>query len=81
MPKCVSFMRKCVQNSKERTIFVTLNLEWVRPFSSYEGIYIQNTDEFILLDGKSTPNIITNQHLRPYYHKRKTLTFGFFLGS
>ena len=36
-----------------------------------------------MVESKSTPDMITNEHLstnlRTYYHKRKTLTFGFIL--
>ena len=54
MPKCVSFMRRCVENAKEQSISVTLNSKGVRPFASYEGTYPKHN----MLEGKTTPNMI-----------------------
>ena len=35
MLNCVS-LRNCIQNAN-KTIFVTLNLKWARPFACYDG--------------------------------------------
>ena len=72
----------------ERTIFVTLNLKWFRPFVCYEeGIYPKHEGIYVV----SIRSKVNQQHDHPLtrykpkkknldiFHRRKTLTFGFIL--
>ena len=64
----MSVSRESVFKMLKKNICNT-EFEVIRPFASYEGIYPKHNT----LEGKSTPNMITNQysiHLRSYYHKR-----------